>query len=146
MQGHRATQPAKWLPALLQWRGGQIIKCFGKFTAALRKKNAARVVLLVSFERAHQRFVQPALLGELCGAQRASGEMRFNKRGLLLCGFAAGIKNQQCRSFFATERVRRAHSRPPSWLRSLRVARNSEFFTVSSVVPSASPIARNFNP
>jgi len=29
---------------------------------------------------------------------------------------------------------------------SLRVARNSEFFTVSSVVPRASPIARSFNP
>ena len=34
----------------------------------------------------------------------------------------------------------------PNWVRNLRVARNSEFFTVSSVVPSASPIARSFNP
>ncbi len=64
----------------------------------------------------------------------------------LLVGFAASVENQQPRNLFALEFQRRAHRRPPSWLRSFRVARNSEFFTVSSVVPNASPMARNFNP
>src|ERR1700722_17132435 len=38
------------------------------------------------------------------------------------------------------------HSNPSNLARSFRVARKSEFFTVSSVVPSASPISFSFRP
>ncbi len=130
----------------MQWRRGEIIERFGKFAAALRKKNAARIELLGGLQRLHQRFVKPTLLGKLCDTGRARRKVRFNQRRLLLAGFSAGIENQERPSLFALELSRLAHRRPPNWLRSLRVARNSEFFTVSSVVPRASPMARNFNP
>ncbi len=39
-----------------------------------------------------------------------------------------------------------AHTSSASCVRSFRVARNNEFLTVSSVVPSASPMARSFKP
>ena len=84
-------------PAFLQRRRGQIIKRFRKFAAALRKKNAARVVLLGSLQSLHQGFVQPAFFGKLRRARRASCQMRFDQLGLLLAGFAAGIENQQSR-------------------------------------------------
>jgi hypothetical protein len=35
---------------------------------------------------------------------------------------------------------------PSKLARNFRVARNKEFFTVSSEVPNISPMARNFNP
>jgi hypothetical protein len=143
---HPTPQPPKRLPALFEWRRRKIIERFRKFTPALRKKNSTGIHLLGRFERFHQRFVEPALLGKLCGTGRACSKVRPDQRILLFAGLAASIEDQQRRNLFAPEWLRRAHRKPPKWLRNFRVARKSEFFTVSSVVPSASPMARNFNP
>src|SRR2546422_8441286 len=102
--------------------------------------------------RSVQSFEQSALLFELFPARGALRQVRVNLSALGCVQLVAGIEGQQ-RSDRRTIRRPRAlilcravHSSSPNWLRSLRVARKSEFFTVSSVVPSASPIARSFNP
>src|SRR6267378_5523880 len=61
--------------------------------------------------------------------------------------FVASVENKKRRNVFAAHAFfKSAHRRPPNSWRSLRVARKSEFLTVSSVVPRASPIARSFKP
>ena len=82
-----------------------------------------------------------------------------------LCDFRrvqlAGGKEHDARFKFAAHPARRhisfvllhsvrprclAYRMPSRLARNFRVARNSEFFTVSSEVPSISPMARSFNP
>src|SRR5205823_11813106 len=85
------------------------------------------------------------LLGQLFGAGLAVCQMRFDRLPFVFTDFVANIKNQKRRNIFAVHFLfEGAHRKPPNSLRSLRVARNKEFFTVSSVVPSASPMARSF--
>src|SRR5947208_15651408 len=80
------------------------------------------------------------LLGQLFGAGLAVCQMRFDRLPFVFTDFVANIKNQKRRNIFAVHFLfEGAHRKPPNSLRSLRVARNKEFFTVSSVVPSASP-------
>jgi len=90
--------------------------------------------------------MQRPLIRQLRSAGRALGEMLFNARVFLFGSFFAGVEDQKAGNFPARPLLRWAHNSPPNWLRNFRVARNSEFFTVSSVVPSTSPIARSFNP
>jgi len=83
---------------------------------------------------------------KLLSADFAGRQVGVNLGAFAFVDFEAGVKNQQGRDVFAASQAAGAHSSSPSWLRSLRVARNREFFTVSSVVPRASPMARSLSP
>ena len=87
------------------------------------------------------------LLSKLLGAGMAICKVRCDQLAFTLANFLANVKDQQGRNVLAVQFLfKGAHRKPPNSLRSLRVARNKEFFTVSSVVPSASPMARSFRP
>ena len=95
--------------------------------------------LLLAFKRRH--------------ARRAIAQVRFDVRALLRIEFIGNVQQQALghirhsgARLWREGALRFGHSSPPNCARNFRVARNNEFFTVSSVVPSVSPIARNFNP
>src|ERR1700746_36955 len=89
--------------------------------------------------------LQILFFGKLRVARGANSEMLLDQCQLIGSQFAAGIKNQQRRNLFAgVLEFGRRHRSSPNWLRSFRVARKSEFLTVSSLVPRASPMARSF--
>src|SRR2546430_13322641 len=88
-----------------------------------------------------------SLFGKLGGARSAIRDMRFNVLAFRVADLVAGVENQERRDIFAVHALfKSAHRRPPNSWRSLRVARKSDFFTVSSFVPSASPMAPSFRP
>src|SRR3974390_3347729 len=94
-----------------------------------------------------QRGVEMLFVPELRLAARANGEMPFDGGAFLLVHFIANVENQQRGNFGARLILfLRNHRSTPNSLRSLRVARNREFLTVSSLVPRASPMARSFSP
>src|SRR5947199_1797234 len=131
----------------LDWRRGKIIEGFGKLAAALRKENTGSIEFIGGLQSAGHRFLKMVLLGEQGGARFAFRDVRFNLFALFLADFVAGVKHQKRCNILAIQIFfKNAHRSPPSSWRSLRVARKSEFFTVSSVVPRASPIARSFSP
>src|SRR5947209_8030381 len=133
------AQPAEWHPLVPdRWRL-QIVKFFGEFAAALSEQRAGRIELIGGLGGFAQRGLKCALFVELPRADFAGCQMRINLDALALVDFKAGVEDQQGSDVFAASQTAGAHSNSPSWLRSLRVARNSEFFTVSSVVPRASP-------
>src|SRR5215469_10887365 len=132
---------------LLKRRRGKIIERFFEFAAALREQNSGTVEFVRGLRSRKQGRMKSLFLGKLLGARLATGQMCFNSPALLPADFFAHIKNQKRGNipagYFLSQGT---HRKPPNSLRSLRVARNSEFFTVSSVVPSASPMARSFRP
>src|SRR6266404_5333167 len=146
-QGYPAAQPAKRPAALPHRRRGKIVEGFGKLAPALRQKNSRSIQLIRGLQPCDHYLLQLALLDDLCGARGAVREVRFNLFAFLVAYFLADVEDQQRCNVLAAQMVfKDAHRSPPNWLRSLRVARNREFFTVSSVVPSASPMARSFRP
>src|SRR6516164_6042326 len=133
--------------AALKRRCGKIIQRLLEFAAALGKKDSGSIQLIGGLRSGKQRRVKCLFFGELLGARLAAGQMRFYALALVLADFFANIKNQKRSDILAARSLfKGTHRKPPNSLRSLRVARNSEFFTVSSVVPSASPMARSFRP
>src|SRR5260370_37092254 len=131
----------------LDRRRGKIVEGFSKLTTALREKDTGRIKLVRGLQSCDHGFVEMVLFGKLGAARRANRDVRFNLLAFLVADFVAGVENQKRRNVFAAHVLfKDAHRRPPNSWRSLRVARNSEFFTVSSVVPRASPIARSFRP
>src|SRR5262249_11816133 len=128
-------------------RSGKLIQLFGKFTAALREENTGGLKLICGLRHAVDRGLKRVLFGKLRSTAIAFCKVRFDLLALSCRQLIASIKNQKrSNTLAARELYFFPHGRPANSLRSFRVARNSEFFTVSSVVPSASPIARNFNP
>ena len=126
---------------------GTIVEGFGQLAAALREKHAGGIEFIGWLRPRGQGFLECALFGKLCRAGLATREVRGNLLALALAYFVAHEEHEKRTDVPAAhDLLKGAHRRPPSSLRSLRVARNSEFFTVSSVVPSASPIARSFKP
>src|SRR5229473_2595084 len=135
----------KGTPVFLYRRSGKIIEGFGEFASALRKKNTGGIEFIGGLRSGKQCFLEMPLFTKLRGARFAMRDVALNLLALLIGRFAAGVENQKRRNVFAAHVFfKNAHRRPPNSLRSLRVARKSEFFTVSSVVPRASPIARSF--
>ncbi len=131
---------------LAQGRRGQIIQQFRKFAAALCKESSGGVKLVGRLKRVDQRALHLFFFAKLRRARSARCEMRVNLFALPRLDFIARIKDQQRSDVSAALQPIRAHRSPPNCVRNLRVARNREFFTVSSVVPSASPIARSLSP
>src|SRR6202158_983829 len=145
-QSHPSPRPPKRAPLLAQGWRRQIIQQFRKFTAALCEESSGGIKLIGGWERANQRALHFLFFAQLCGARSAARQVRIDLFAFLRLYFIASIKHQQRSDVPAARQPVRAHRSPPSCVRSLRVARNSEFFTVSSVVPSASPIARSLRP
>src|SRR5262249_42234328 len=113
----------------------------------LRKENSGRIKQVAGLWRRSHRGVEFLFFGKLFGACGAARQMRFDQLALVFADFLANVKYQERRNVFAARVfLEGAHRKPPNSLRSLRVARNNEFFTVSSVVPSTSPMARSFRP
>src|SRR5579864_4680171 len=85
-----------------------------------------------------------------CGTRLALRGMLFDSGALGLVQFAESAQDREILKLGAFDLllhgVRLIYASPASCARNLRVARKSEFLTVSSVVPSASPIARSRNP
>ncbi len=146
-QRHPAAQPAEGTPVFLDRRRGKIVKGFGKLATALREQNTGRIEFVGGSHRCDHGLLKMVLFGKLGGARRANRDVCFNLFAFLVADFIAGVENQKRGNVFAAHVLfEDAHRRPPNSWRSLRVARNSEFFTVSSVVPRASPMARSFSP
>src|SRR5271157_6580491 len=118
-----------------------------EFTPALRQQHARAVQALRCLRDRSNRLLESAFLRELHPAVLASRQMRINGRALLRAHFIANVEHQQrCNLSASFRRISGAHRSSPSSLRNLRVARNSEFFTVSSLVPRAAPMARSLSP
>ena len=131
----------------LDRRRGKIVEGFGKFAAALREENSGGIEFIGRLQSSGHGFLKMVLFGELSGARFAFRDVGLNLFAFLVADFVARVKHQKRRNVLATQTFfKNAHRRPPSSWRSLRVARKSEFFTVSSVVPRASPIARSLSP
>ncbi len=114
---------------------------------ALREKNAGRVEFIGGLRAGKHGLLEMVLFRKLGGARLAIRDVHLNLLAFLLADFVARIENQKWSNVFAAHTLfKNAHRKPPNSWRSLRVARNSEFFTVSSVVPRASPMARSFRP
>src|SRR5579883_377330 len=146
MQRHPPAHPSKRLPPRLRRLRRYFVQSFRKLASALRQQHSARVQLIGGLRSRQHHFGKRALFLELPRAFRASRQVRLNALAFRFRHFIPDIEDQQRRDFAATLLFRPAHRSTPSSLRSFRVARNSEFFTVSSVVPRASPIARSFSP
>src|SRR5579885_858391 len=146
MQRHPPAYPSKRLPPRLRRLRRHFVQSLRKLASALRQQDSARVQLIRRLRSRQNDFGKRAFFLELLGAFRASRQMRLNPLPLRFRHFIPHVEDQQRRDFAATLLFRPAHRSTPSSLRSFRVARNSEFFTVSSVVPSASPMARSFSP
>src|SRR5260370_17414935 len=84
------------------------------------------------------------------GANRTLGCVSIQGRTHGGIQFVAGKENGELLDFLAADDRLTvwlfAHNNPSSCKRNLRVARKSEFFTVSSLVPRPSPISPIFNP
>ena len=85
------------------------------------------------------------------GACRAFRRVSFHRRALrVLSTLAGGVKHRPifkiCTNPMVSASCVPAYRSPSSCARNFRVARNREFFTVSSLVPSASPITRSRSP
>ena len=147
MQYHPATEPPEPCGLLLHRRAPQIIQLFRKFAPALRQQESRAVQFVGRVRQQLDGFLKFAFLGQLRPASLANRDMFFDRASFLLLQFIARIEHQEFGNFFAgLFLLPRVHRSTPNSLRNFRVARNSEFFTVSSLVPSASPIARNFSP
>src|SRR6516164_10134562 len=146
MQHHPPAQPAERRHLPRGWKL-QIVDLFRKFAAALRQHHARRIQPISSLRKGTNGRLKLSFLGELHSAGSTLRKMSFNCVAFLFVHLVRNIKDQQRRDFAADlVRVARAHRSTPNSFRNLRVARKSEFFTVSSLVPKAAPIARSFKP
>ena len=131
-----------------------IVKRFPQPAAALREKQAGavqrigrlveRCYRLLEALFAHQDGSTGWTLREMRIESRARARVQFVASGengerldVLAANAAVGFNNALRRIV-----LRIVHSSPSNCARSLRVARKSEFFTVSSVVPRASTLRR----
>ena len=136
----------------------QIVEGFFQLAPAARQQQSPRVELFRGLLARGDVLLQLLFAPQRRRAIRAAAEVRFHRAALELAQLLANVKQQQRRNvragpgcmariaFGNREWILIAHNNSSSCVRSFRVARNSEFFTVSSVVPSASPMARSFNP
>ncbi len=146
-QRHPAAQPAEGTPVFLDRRREKIVEGFGKFAAALREQDTGRIQFIGGLRSRDDGLQEIVLFGKLGGARFALGDVCLNLLAFPVTDFVAGVENQERCNIFAVRTVfKSAHRKPPNSWRSLRVARKSEFLTVSSVVPRASPMARSFRP
>src|SRR5258708_20174539 len=131
----------------LDRRRGKIVEGFGKLATALREQNTGRIKLVGWPHRCNHGFLKMVLFGQMGGACCANRDVRFNLFAFLVADFIAGVENQKRGNVFAANTLfKDVHRNPPNSWRSLRVARNSEFCTVSSVVPRPPPIPPPFSP
>src|SRR5262249_44204294 len=142
------ARPREKLPALFVGLGsGKLVERLGKFTAALRKQNSGGIELVSRLRGTLDGLLEVIFFGELRAAFGASGEVGDDPFALFGGKLVARVKHKKRSDIFAAGKFRFAvHRSPANSVRSFRVARNREFFTVSSVVPSASPMARSFSP
>ena len=127
-----------------------VVNRFRKFTAALRQQQAGAVERVGRLVERGDGLMLASFARYGAGTSGAQCDVCLQSRAGCGIQFIAGVEDGQRFDFFAADdhRVARilAHNNSSSCARSLRVARNNEFFTVSSVVPRASPMARNFRP
>ena len=135
-----------------------IVERLRKLAAALREEKAGAVQRIRRLFERCDRLLEARLARKDCGAGRTRRGVRLEFRARTGVQFVASVENRERLDVFAANKpailrhvLRRilpviAHSSPSNCARSLRVARKREFFTVSSVVPRASPMARSFRP
>src|ERR1700730_19252721 len=146
-QRHPAAQPSEGAPVFLNGRCGKIVEGFGKLATALREQDTGRIEFIGGLRSSDHGLLEMALFGKLGGARCAIRHVCINLLAFPVADFIARIEKQErCNVFALHTLFKSAHRRPPNSWRTLRVARKSEFFTVSSVVPRASPMARSFSP
>ena len=160
MHGQRATQhraPARHRQHSSPARSRRILFRFiqrlGQFAPATRQQQP-RTVDAFRGLIFHQRVAQLDLVFQHARARRAFARMRLHRRAFRVVQLARGIQHRQRFKLVALtlklvvlEGCRHQVYRTPcNCARSLRVARNSEFLTVSSEVPRASPITRSRRP
>ena len=132
----------------------RIVESFAELAAALRQQTAVGVQPFRGRPDRRQDLLQAQLARKRRGARRALPDVVFDSGAFFGAQLFTSKENQQAFDLLAircfTPRSVHFptlfHSKPSNWARNFRVARNSEFFTVSSLVPSTSPIARSFKP
>src|SRR5438445_781414 len=118
-----------------------------KLASASRQQRSGTVHHIRCLRNHRNGFLKLTLFRKELAAVPAARQVRLKRSAFFSRHFIARKKHQQRPHVAAIHlEVACAHRSSPSSRRNFRVALNSEFFTVSSVVPSASPIARSFSP
>ena len=146
-QCHPAANQSEGLPSFALNRNRHFVQRFSQFTSALRQQCSRAIQFIRCLRKGYRALLKRVFLCQQRATIRAICQMRLKRLALSTGHLVTCQKHQQwCRFRAIHFKLTRAHRSSPNSSRNFRVARNSEFFTVSSVVPNASPIARNFNP
>ena len=121
-----------------------------KTAVALREQQAGAVQRIGRLVEGSNLLMQPHLTRNHGGANHTLGCVSIHGRTYCGLQFVASVEDGERLDIFAARGLRvvgmLVHNNPSSCARNFRVARNNEFLTVSSEVPRASPMARNFRP
>jgi len=125
-----------------------VVERLGQLAAALREQQPGTIQRIGRLVKRSNSLMQAGFAGNHGGADQTLCRVSLERRTHGGIEFVAGVKNRELLDLLAAEggpvEWLFGHSSPSSCVRILRVARNSEFFTVSSVVPRTSPIAAQF--